>query len=185
MKRTAILTALPLVCTAASSPAAFVYPAATATAAAPSPGTFTTNRPRSSGDVSSPLVPLQSYHHQQQQQQRQEYKRDGQRNRVVASLGGSAPAVASALASSTSFVVSWSPAALATLAGVLVGASVVNALQGGVRGDLGSTPEKILGVPAEEATAEDVAKLGECARVCLFVGWLLAGALGDLFLCSA
>lgn len=84
-------------------------------------------------------------------------------------MGGSAPSVAGALASSTSFVVSWSPAALATLAGVLVGASVVNALQGGVRGDLGSTPENILGVPAEEATAEDVAKLG--ARV-FVIGWL-------------
>lgn len=37
----------------------------------------------------------------------------------------------------------------------------MNALQGGVRGDLGKTPEKILGVPAKEATGEDVARLSE------------------------
>lgn len=40
----------------------------------------------------------------------------------------------------------------------------MNALQGGVRGDLGKTPEKILGVPAQEATGEDVAKLSESER---------------------
>lgn len=40
----------------------------------------------------------------------------------------------------------------------------MNALQGGVRGDLGKTPEKILGVPAKEATGEHVAKLSECGR---------------------
>lgn len=43
----------------------------------------------------------------------------------------------------------------------LVGASIVNALQGGVRGYLGASQEQILGVPAEEATAEDVAKLSK------------------------
>lgn len=52
----------------------------------------------------------------------------------------------------------WVPASILLL---LVGGSIVNALQGGVRGDLGKTPEKILGVPANEATGEDVARLSE------------------------
>lgn len=52
----------------------------------------------------------------------------------------------------------WVPACVLLL---LIGGSVANALQGGVRGDLRKTPEKILGVPAGEATGEDVAKLSE------------------------
>lgn len=66
----------------------------------------------------------------------------------------------SAVVSSASLVLAWSPTALVTVVGILLGASVVNALQGGVRGDLGSSSDKILGVPAEQATAEHVAKLG-------------------------
>jgi len=40
-------------------------------------------------------------------------------------------------------------------------ASVVNALQGGIRGDLGLSSKDILGVSAEEATSEHIEKLGE------------------------
>ena len=52
----------------------------------------------------------------------------------------------------------WFPVTL--VVGLFV-ASVVNALQGGVRGDLGLTAEKILGVSADEATAEHIEKLGK------------------------
>lgn len=71
-------------------------------------------------------------------------------------LGG----IAAVSSTSVPLVLAWSPAVL--VAG-LVGASVVHALQGGVRGDRGATQEDILGVPAEQATAQDVARLGEQA----------------------
>lgn len=45
--------------------------------------------------------------------------------------------------------------------GLLVGASVIHALQGGVKGYLGRSQEEILGVRAEEATAADVASLSK------------------------
>lgn len=54
-------------------------------------------------------------------------------------------------------ILAWCPAGLAI---ALVGTSVVHALQGGVRGDLGKTQEEILGVRAEEATARDISRLG-------------------------
>lgn len=192
MKPVVIATALPLVCAAAaSSPGAFVYPAAATTAAAPpaAPAAFTTNRPKLR-DVSCPIAPLQSYHLKQQQllQQRwrgRQHKQNGQRNVVVASLGGSSPSVSGVLVSSTSFVASWSPTVLATAVALLVVASLVNALQGGVRGDLGSTPEKILGVPAEEATAEDVAKLGAWCLLSGVCNGVSLGVLGALVGCSS
>lgn len=165
MKHAALLITLRLVGSAASPPAAFVNPAATA-AASPA---FTTNRPEL-GDVSSPIAPQGSLQKQRHQQQHEQHSAHGQRNIVVASLGGSATSVAGVLASSTPSVVSWLPTALATIVGVLAGASLVNALQGGVRGDLGLTPEQILGVPAEEATAEDVSRLGTW---CLLAGSLV------------
>lgn len=52
----------------------------------------------------------------------------------------------------------WVPSSLIA---ALVGASVIHALQGGVRGYLGLSQEDVLGVPVEKATAEDVAALGE------------------------
>lgn len=152
MKRAIILAALPLACSA--SPA-FVCPAA-----------LTANRPIL-GDVSASAAIAPHQQHLPQQHHRQQRRRGRQ---LEASLGGAssgagaaaaaAPPVVGAVVSSASFVLAWSPTALVAVVGVLFGASVVNALQGGVRGDLGSTPEKILGVPAEEATADHVAKLG-------------------------
>lgn len=141
MKRAVILAVLPLVCSA-SSPA-FVHRAPTAVHQA--------NSPRL-GDV-SPIAPRPA---------RRNQHRHRRGRQLEASLGGGvAPSsLAGVVASSASFVVSRAPAALAAVVGVLVAASVVNALQGGVRGDLGSTADKILGVPAEEATAEHVSKLG-------------------------
>lgn len=156
MKCTIILAALPLVCTA--SPA-FVGPAR-------GPAALETNRPKL-GDVSSRPSAIAPQQRPARTQQRQ--RRRGRQ--LEASLGGAGtPSVAVAVASSASFVLAWSPTALGAVFGVLLGASVVNALQGGVRGDLGSTPDKILGVPAEEATAEHVAKLGA-----LVLGRLLGG----------
>lgn len=73
------------------------------------------------------------------------------------------------MASSMAAVVSFSSASVSlsivgTAVCALVGASVVHALQGGVRGDLGLSQEEILGVPSEEATVEHVASLGELDR---------------------
>ncbi|CAM9316224.1 unnamed protein product [Choristocarpus tenellus] len=56
----------------------------------------------------------------------------------------------------------------ATLLAALVGASVVNALQGGVKGYKGETQSKILGVSAEEATAVDVERLDKAGFMQLF-----------------
>lgn len=137
MKRVTILAALPFACSA--SPA-FVCHA---------PAALKTNSPRL-GDVDS-IAPRAAHLQHRHRRGRQ----------LEASLGGAAsPSIAEVVASSASFVISRSPTALAAVVGLLVGASVVNALQGGIRGDLGSTTDKILGVPAEEATAEDVSKLG-------------------------
>lgn len=54
--------------------------------------------------------------------------------------------------------------AVAVLVVGLVGLSVVSAVEGGVRGDLGGSQESILGVPPEDATAADVARLGEAVE---------------------
>lgn len=149
MKRAIMLAALPLASCATPSPA-FVYPAAAPALAA--------NRPRLGGDVSSSAIAPQQQHAHPRAKDQQRQRRRGRH--LQASLGGGASSVAAAVASSSSFVLAWSPTAVVAVFGLLLGASVVNALQGGVRGDLGSTPEKILGVPAEEATAEHVARLG-------------------------
>ncbi|CAB1113092.1 unnamed protein product [Ectocarpus sp. CCAP 1310/34] len=154
MKRAFVLTVVPLV-SSASLAAAFVCPApATATSAA-----FTPNRPRLAGDASSssasatiaPLRPARDLHRQQRQRGRH----------LVASLGGGVPEVAAVVISSTSYVVSW-------LVGTLVAASIANFLQGRPYSDLGLTPDKILGVPAEEATADHVARLGKAGFMQLF-----------------
>lgn len=158
MKRAIILAALPLACTAST---AFVCPAALAA-----------NRPIKPGDVSSAIAPHRALKAKNNQQRRRG------RQLLEASLGGAgSPAVVGAVVSSASFVLAWSPTAAVAVVGVLLGASVVNALQGGVRGDLGSTPDKILGVPAEEATAEHVAKLGafDLGAACFFLVRLTAG----------
>lgn len=67
----------------------------------------------------------------------------------------------------------------------LVGVSIVSVVEGGVRGDLGASQEDILGIPAEDATAEDVARLGETIEeiqekvALLFVGvWCVLGSSG-------
>eukprot|EP00752_Nemacystus_decipiens_P012270 g10876.t1 len=151
MKRAIVLAALPLAC--ASSPA-FVLPAAVAA-----------NRPKLH-DVSrshSAIAPHSSSALNTKNQQRRRGRR------LEASLGGAgAPSVAGAAISSASFVLAWSPTAVVAVVGAFFAASVVNALQGGVRGDLGATPDKILGVPAEEATAEHVAQLGKAGFMQLF-----------------
>ncbi|CAM9356812.1 unnamed protein product [Ectocarpus sp. 4 AP-2014] len=164
MKRAFVLTVLPLV-SSASLAAAFVCPApATATSAA-----FTPNRPRLGGDASSsaaatiaPLRPARDQHRQQRQRGRD----------LVPSLGGGVPEVAAVVVSSTSSVVSW-------LVGALVAASIANFLQGRPYRDLGLTPDKILGVPAEEATADHVARLGKAGFMQLFYA-SQCPATGDL-----
>ncbi|CAM9859835.1 unnamed protein product [Ectocarpus sp. 8 AP-2014] len=165
MKRAFVLTVLPLV-SSASLAAAFVCPApATATSAA-----FTPNRPRLAGDASAssaaaaiaPLRPARDQHRQQRRRRRH----------LVASLGGGVPEVAAVVVSSTSSVVSW-------LVGALVAASIANFLQGRPYRDLGLTPDKILGVPAEEATADHVARLGKAGFMQLFYA-SQCPATGDL-----
>ncbi|CAM9651955.1 unnamed protein product [Discosporangium mesarthrocarpum] len=56
----------------------------------------------------------------------------------------------------------------ASIVGALVVASVVHALQGGVRGYRGATQDNILGVPAEEATVEDIKRLDKAGFMQLF-----------------
>ncbi|CAM9648801.1 unnamed protein product [Ectocarpus fasciculatus] len=162
MKRAFVLTVLPLA-SSASLAAAFVCPAparATTPAAA-----FTPNGPRLAGDASAAvaaIAPLRPLHHQ---------RRRGRH--LVASLGGGGvPEVAAVVASSTSSAVSW-------LLGALVAASIANFLQGRPYRDLGLTPDKILGVPAEEATADHVARLGKAGFMQLFYA-SQCPATGDL-----
>lgn len=146
MKRAIMLAALPLAC--AASPA-FVHHTALAS-----------NRPKL-GDVSarsSAIAPQPPCCRPDRAKHQQQRHRGGQ---LEASLGGAgSPSVAGAAISSASVVLAWFPPAIVAVVGVLVAASVVNVLQGGVRGDLGLTSDKILGVRAEEATAEHVASLG-------------------------
>ncbi|CAN0124371.1 unnamed protein product, partial [Hapterophycus canaliculatus] len=78
------------------------------------------------------------------------------------------PTLVSAVAPSVSVFLSWAPNAVGAVVAILAAASVVNALQAGIRGDLGLTQETILGVPAEEATPEHVAKLGKAQFMQLF-----------------
>ena len=150
MKRATIFAALPLACSASQ---AFVCPAALAA-----------NRPVL-GDVSGSTTAI-APHRRAFKARNQRQRRRGRQ--LEASLGGAgAPSVVGAVVSSASFVLTWSPTAVVAVVGVLFGASVVNALQGGVRGDLGSTPDKILGVPADEATADHVSKLGALRGSCV------------------
>lgn len=171
MKRTFVLTVLPLV-SSTSLAAAFVCPAP---ARATTSAAFTPNRPRLAGDASSAaaaIAPLRPLHDQHQQ------RRSGRH--LVASLGGGVPEVAAVVVSSTSSAVSW-------LVGALVAASIANFLQGRPYRDLGLTPDKILGVPAEEATADHVAGLGAwlpCCAVAAVLPFLCVRSDAVLRLCS-
>lgn len=81
---------------------------------------------------------------------------------VTTALSAASGIAGVTLSSATAIsALAWVPGSVLLL---LVVGSIVNALQGGVRGDLGKTPEKILGVPAKEATGEHVARLSECGR---------------------
>lgn len=155
MRRTFKLVALPLVY--ASSASAFVPTVRTHTTNSPKSGaaclfhdasTFIAQRRSSLCFEQQPSLCGANPQHQRQQ------------GKHAATALTAASGIAGVTLSSTTAIsaLAWVPASILLL---LIGGSIVNALQGGVRGDLGKTPEKILGVPAEEATGEDVAKLSE------------------------
>ena len=154
MHRAIKIAVLPLVC--ASSSSAFVPPLLT----------HATN-PRKFGaasvfhDASTAISQRRSRCFEQQPPPcRANPQNQRQRGNHAATALNAASGIAGVTFSSTTAIsgLVWVPASILLL---LVGGSIVNALQGGVRGDLGKTPEKILGVPAKEATGEDVARLSE------------------------
>lgn len=150
-----VVVAVSLACSVSST--AFVHPTTAAGTRA------TTNSPRL-GDASFAIPPPSRGRSRQQQQWRHNHKEHrylGRGRHLTATLGGNTSlTLVSAVVPSISVLLTWVPSAVGAVVAVLTAASVVNALQAGVRGDLGLTQEKILGVPTEEATPEHVAKLG-------------------------
>ncbi|CAM9837342.1 unnamed protein product [Scytosiphon promiscuus] len=162
MKRALVVAAVSLACSASST--AFVNPNAVS-------GTrIGTNSPRS-GDASAAITPLPRGPTRKEQQRapNNQHGRTGRGRHLAATLSESTtPTLLSAVAPPISSFLSWAPNVVIAVVGVLTAASVVNALQAGVRGDLGLTQQKILGVPAEEATPEHVARLGKAQFMQLF-----------------
>lgn len=168
MKRAVVVAAVSLACSASS--AAFVHPSAAARTR------LKTNSP-GVGDASADIPPLaRGRTRQQQRRHKHQHRRLGRGRHLTATLSGNTtPPLARVVGPPVSLFLSWAPKAVVAVVALLTAASVVNALQAGVRGDLGLTQEKILGVPAEEATPEHVASLGARVRtvVVLRLGCLI------------